>query len=84
MEANPNTSFIKLCLKRNRAAGKGGGIAFILDGQVLAQVIWLEDSWGSSKLQKICFHSGTSYVQLGFTIYVGHSLRNAGAYILAW
>ena len=61
---------------------ESGEIVFILDRQVLALVIRLEASWRSFNLQEICSDRGASYVQLGFSIYAGNGLCNAGAYIL--
>jgi len=43
----------------------------------------LEGSWRISLLQEICAHRGPAYVQLGFPIYAGNGLCNAGASIMA-
>ena len=59
-------------------------IAFILDRQVLALVIRLEDLRRRFNLPEICFHRRASYVQLGFSVYAGNCLCNARAHILVW
>lgn len=69
-------------LRVTLTAAEAEEIAFILDRQIVAQAIWLEDSGRNSRLQKICLHSCTSYIQLGFTIYAGRSLCNASACLL--
>ena len=48
----------------------------------MAPSIWLEGSGRSLYLQEICSHRGASYIELGLSLYVGNSLRNACAYIL--
>lgn len=63
-------------------AWEAEGIAFILDRKIMAPGIWLEASWRSFNLQEICSYRGTSYIQLGFSIYVGNGLCNGCAYIL--
>src|SRR5436305_5629948 len=70
--------------KQGGGLRREGTLAFILYRKIMAQAIWLEDLWRSSELQQICFYSGASYIQLGFTIYVGHSLYNACPYLLVW
>jgi hypothetical protein len=50
----------------------------------MAATIWLEDSGRSCNLQEICSYRGTSYVQLGFSIYVGNGVCNAREHILVW
>src|SRR5712691_13331433 len=70
--------------RTGRRPEKEGHTAFILYRKIMAQAFWLEDLWRSSQLQQICFYSGASYIQLGFTIYVGHRLCNAFPYLLVW
>jgi hypothetical protein len=48
----------------------------------MAPSIWLEGSRRSLHLQEICSHRRASYIQLGLSLYVGNSLRNARADIL--
>src|SRR6059036_92375 len=53
---------------------EAAGIAFILDGKIMAASIWLEGSWRSFNLQEICSDRSASYFQLGFSFYVGNSV----------
>lgn len=48
----------------------------------MAAALWLEDSWRNFNLQEICSHRSASYLELGFSIYVGNGLCDAYAYIL--
>src|SRR5256885_16155745 len=61
--------------------GKSDLIRF---GIIMTNAIGLKVLWRSSKPYQICFYSGASYIQMGFTIYVGHSLYNACPYLLVW